>query len=114
MGRYAEGKLNVAYGVWLITLTILFFQCFIFLIKIKLLSGGGQIFRNSISLSVILKKALTIHSIRSNRPTPGLHNVQKIYQKMSDQVACLKPFIVCVCVCVCVCFFSLVCSKLWL
>mmetsp|Transcript_24720 Transcript_24720/g.41800 ORF Transcript_24720/g.41800 Transcript_24720/m.41800 type:complete len:463 (-) Transcript_24720:54-1442(-) len=36
--------------------------------------GGGQIFRNSMSLSVILKKDLVIHSIRSNRPTPGLHN----------------------------------------
>lgn len=36
--------------------------------------GGGQIFRNSISFSVILGKKLKLHSIRSNRPTPGLHN----------------------------------------
>lgn len=38
-------------------------------------AGGGQIFRNSLSLSVVLHKSLTIHSIRNNRPKPGLHNV---------------------------------------
>jgi RNA 3'-terminal phosphate cyclase len=36
--------------------------------------GGGQIIRSSLALSVILKRPFRIHSIRKNRPNPGLNN----------------------------------------
>jgi RNA 3'-terminal phosphate cyclase len=34
--------------------------------------GGGQILRLGMSLASILQVPLTIHSIRANRPKPGL------------------------------------------
>lgn len=36
------------------------------------LEGGGQILRNSTSLSAILKKPIVIKDIRKNRDKPGL------------------------------------------
>jgi len=34
--------------------------------------GGGQIFRSSLTLSLLTKKPLQIHNIRSKRSSPGL------------------------------------------
>jgi|JI9StandDraft_2_1071091.scaffolds.fasta_scaffold468773_2 RNA 3'-terminal phosphate cyclase len=36
--------------------------------------GGGQIIRSCLALSIILKKPFFIHSIRKNRPNPGINN----------------------------------------
>lgn len=38
----------------------------------SVLEGGGQILRNALSLSCILKKPIKIHKIRAGRPKPGL------------------------------------------
>eukprot|EP01103_Thecamoeba_quadrilineata_P017006 TRINITY_DN5874_c0_g1_i1.p1 TRINITY_DN5874_c0_g1~~TRINITY_DN5874_c0_g1_i1.p1 ORF type:complete len:423 (-),score=50.28 TRINITY_DN5874_c0_g1_i1:43-1311(-) len=38
----------------------------------SILEGGGQILRNSVSLSALLKKPVHIHHIRANRDKPGL------------------------------------------
>lgn len=38
----------------------------------SILEGGGQIIRNALSLSCILKKPIHIQNIRSGRPKPGL------------------------------------------
>jgi RNA 3'-terminal phosphate cyclase (ATP) len=40
----------------------------------SLYEGGGQIIRSALVLSNILKKPFYIHSIRNNRPNPGLNN----------------------------------------
>lgn len=40
----------------------------------KYLEGGGQILRNTLSLSCILKRPVRITNIRANRPNPGLSN----------------------------------------
>ena len=34
--------------------------------------GGGQILRTSLALSMITARPFVMHSIRANRPTPGL------------------------------------------
>ena len=36
--------------------------------------GGGQMLRSAIVLSTLLNKPFRIHSIRSNRPNPGINN----------------------------------------
>lgn len=38
----------------------------------SILEGGGQIIRNSMSLSAILKKPILIEGIRKKRPKPGV------------------------------------------
>ncbi|KNC24872.1 hypothetical protein FF38_07876 [Lucilia cuprina] len=40
----------------------------------KYLEGGGQILRNALSLSCILRRPVRIINIRANRPNPGLSN----------------------------------------
>ena len=40
----------------------------------KYLEGGGQILRNALSFSCILRRPVRIVNIRSNRPNPGLSN----------------------------------------
>lgn len=40
----------------------------------SLFEGGGQMIRSSIALSIITKKDFRIHSIRKNRPNPGINN----------------------------------------
>lgn len=40
----------------------------------SLFEGGGQIIRSCLAFSVILGKPFHIHSIRNNRPNPGLNN----------------------------------------
>lgn len=38
----------------------------------SVLEGGGQILRNALSLSCIIKKPIKVHNIRAGRPKPGL------------------------------------------
>lgn len=40
----------------------------------NLYEGGGQMIRSSIVLSTLLNKPFRIHSIRANRPNPGINN----------------------------------------
>lgn len=40
----------------------------------SLYEGGGQMIRSSLALSIILNREFTMHSIRKNRPNPGINN----------------------------------------
>ena len=40
----------------------------------SLYEGGGQMIRSSLALATILKKEFSMHSIRKNRPNPGINN----------------------------------------
>lgn len=40
----------------------------------SLFEGGGQMIRSSVALSTVLKKEFRMHSIRKNRPNPGVNN----------------------------------------
>lgn len=44
----------------------------------SILEGGGQILRNSMSLSAILQKPIIIENIRNNRPKPGKSKIRLI------------------------------------
>jgi RNA 3'-terminal phosphate cyclase len=44
------------------------------LIDGSLYEGGGQMIRSSIALSIITNKDFRMHSIRKNRPNPGINN----------------------------------------
>jgi RNA 3'-terminal phosphate cyclase (ATP) len=38
----------------------------------SMLEGGGQLLRNSVALSALLRKPISIHKIRNGRKPPGL------------------------------------------
>ena len=40
----------------------------------SLYEGGGQMIRSSLALSLLLHKEFRMHSIRKNRPNPGINN----------------------------------------
>jgi len=43
----------------------------------SLFEGGGQMIRSSLALATILGKGFRMHSIRKNRPNPGINNQLK-------------------------------------
>lgn len=49
----------------------------------SVLEGGGQILRNSVSLSALLSKAVSIYKIRHGRKPPGLKNQHRTGVKIS-------------------------------
>ena len=49
--------------------------------------GGGQMIRSSLALSQILHKGFRMHSIRKNRPSPGINNqLISVFSAFADKV----------------------------
>jgi RNA 3'-terminal phosphate cyclase (ATP) len=53
----------------------------------SLFEGGGQMIRSSLALATILNKGFRMHSIRKNRPKPGINNqLQSVFSAFTDKV----------------------------
>ncbi|KAJ7074377.1 RNA 3'-terminal phosphate cyclase domain-containing protein [Mycena amicta] len=52
----------------------------------SVLEGGGQILRNSISLSALLRKPITISKVRNGRRPPGLKNQHRTGIELAAQI----------------------------
>ena len=49
--------------------------------------GGGQMIHSSLALSQIFKKGFRMHSIRKNRPNPGINNqLRSVFSAFSNKV----------------------------
>ncbi|KAF8185010.1 RNA 3'-terminal phosphate cyclase [Mycena galopus ATCC 62051] len=53
----------------------------------SVLEGGGQILRNSISLSALLGKPINIHKVRNGRKPPGLKNQHRTGIELAAEIA---------------------------
>ncbi|KAJ6618248.1 RNA 3'-terminal phosphate cyclase domain-containing protein [Mycena sp. CBHHK59/15] len=53
----------------------------------SVLEGGGQILRNSISLSALLGKPVSIHNVRSGRKPPGLKNQHRTGIELAAEIS---------------------------
>ena len=56
----------------------------------SLREGGGQIIRASLSLAFLSPRPLTVHSIRANRPKPGLANQHRAGIQLSAKLSNLS------------------------
>lgn len=53
----------------------------------SLYEGGGQMIRSSIALSIITHKDFRMHSIRKNRPNPGINNqLRSVFSAFTEKV----------------------------
>lgn len=53
----------------------------------SLYEGGGQMIRSSVALSIITNKEFRIHSIRANRPNPGINNqLRSVFAAFTEKV----------------------------
>ncbi|KAJ3741977.1 RNA 3'-terminal phosphate cyclase domain-containing protein [Lentinula detonsa] len=56
----------------------------------SVLEGGGQILRNSVTLSALSGKAIHIHQIRNGRKPPGLKNQHRTGLQLAAEIASAK------------------------
>ncbi|KAK2467092.1 hypothetical protein APHAL10511_001350 [Amanita phalloides] len=54
------------------------------------LEGGGQILRNAIALSALLRRSVTIENIRKDRKSPGLKNQHRTGLELASTIASAK------------------------
>lgn len=53
----------------------------------SLFEGGGQMIRSSLALATIFNKGFRMHSIRKNRPKPGINNqLRSVFSAFTDKI----------------------------